>query len=387
MMFSCDPSWLIVRSALALSLVLTGACQVYDPTLVQRDAGAGRCEGRRPPSRPTDADSTESHEVLFGLRDVVLRQSEGRLWTRLGFNLDGYCTGAPDYGHACTTQDRPPSDGEDGIDNVFGERLFPLVNAVVPNLEETARAAQLNGMGLPVLVLREWNGTPNDPRVHVSITQAVVTVPPAEDGAIPDIVINEYRAELPDGSSAPAPRWEGDDYTWVRADTFLAGNPEEPLVYDNNAYVADGVVVVSLPARVEFLFPADEVGVTVRLTGGVATGRISADGRRLEDVVVGGRWSVVDLLRTAENVGVCMGTSEYSVLRSQLESFADVSSEVDADPGVECDAVSIGVGFTGYRLQLGGVAEGRPVESTCNGLMDGGATEADGGVGSLDAGT
>lgn len=366
---------------------------MYDPTLLERDSGprdaGGACEGRRPPPRPTTPDGDSVPDMFFGLRDVVLDQEEGSLWADLGFNLDGYCTARPTFGTECAPgrgATIPPADGNEGIDNVFGEKLFPLVDSVIPGLQETARAAQFEGIGLPVLRLRGWNGQPDDPRVHVTITQAVVTVAPNTDGSRPEIEIVDYTARLPGGGEAPPPVWKGGDYVWVRSDTFLAGNVEEPLVYDDNAYVAGGHVVARLPDRVEILFPADELGVMVRLTGGIAVGRISDDRTRLEDVVVAGRWSLVDLLRTAENVGVCMGTTEYNVLRAQLETMADVRSDVGSGgPGVECDAISVGVGFTGFRLQLGGVADGRPLRSACDSPPDGGAPGEDAGV--PDAGT
>lgn len=370
-----------------LATLLVAGCKVYDPSLLE----GGQCEGRRPPPRPMVADGNDTAEVYFGLRDVVLDQQADGLWARVGFNLDGYCTGSPDWENGCQpiARARPQADGDDGIDNTFGKELFPLVDSVVPGLNETARMSQLKGVGLPILRVRGWNGTRNDPRIHVTITQAVGSVAGNDDGSKPDVVFENHEPRLPNGEPAPEPLWDGNDYTWVRSDTFLAGNPDDPLVYDNNAYVADGVFVMHLPDRVEILFPADDVGVMVRLTGGIATGRLSEDGMRLEDVVVAGRWSIIDLLRTAENVGLCMGTPQYAVLRSRLEAVADVTSEVDPGPGAECDAISIGVGFTGFRMKFGGVTEGRPLASVCDdqGAADGGTNpDEDAGMSTMDGG-
>jgi hypothetical protein len=377
------------RGSLALlaSLLTLGAgCQVYDPSLVRPDGGSqGVCVGRVPPTRPTMPDSASMPDVLFGLRDVVLDQESGDQWADIGFNLDGYCTASPRFAAECRPAEqgtRPRTDGNDGIDNVFGSDLFPLVEASVPgDLEETARAAQRGGVGLPVLRLRNWNGTPNDPRVHVTITQAVFTVPANADGSAREIRVNDFRPELPDGTPAPAPVWDGRDHTYLREDTFFASDPDQPLVFDDNAYVADDTIVVNLPDRVELLFPADGVGVIVRLTGAMAVGRISADRSTIEDVVVSGRWSQLDLLRTAENVGVCMGTGQYDVLRLRLDAIMDVRSQVGSGgPDVECDAISLGVLFTGYRLQWGGLTPGRMLTSVCH-QMDGGMSTLDGGVG------
>lgn len=376
-----DSRWLGPLVALAVA-----GCQVYDPSLVPGDAGgqAGRCEGRRPPPRPTGPDGPDAEEILFGLRDVVLEQESGARWANLGYNLDGYCTGSPDFAFGCTLPPgggRPSQDGEDGIDNVFGKDLFPLVDSVVPGLEESSRELQNEGRGLVVLRIRGWNGLPDDPQVHVTITQSVDTVAAAAGDPVPDVDFVDHQATLPGGELAPSPAWDGNDYTWVRADTFLAGNFDDPLVFDANGYIADDTLVVRLPERVEILFQGIDVGVTVRLTGGIATGRISEDRLRIEDAVVAGRWSVLDLLRTAESVGVCVGSVEYNFLRSRLEAFVDVTSEPIADPGAFCDAISVGVGFAGTRVRFGGVVDGPMPTNSCAAPPDGGVTpEPDAGV-------
>lgn len=374
-----------LAAAAGIGVLLLGGCQVYDASLV----AAGQCDGRRPPPRPTTPDQPDGEELIFGLRDVVLNQETNALWAQLGYDLDGYCTDSPDFALGCELPPgggRPSQDGERGIDNVFGKDLFPLVNGVVPGLEESSRDLQLQGRGLVVVRLKDWNGLPDDPQVHVTITQSVDTVAAAPDAPVPDVTFVDNEAVLGSGDLAPAPAWDGNDYTWVRADTFLAGNFDDPLVYDANAYVTDNTFVVRLPDRVEILFQGIDVGVTVRVTGGIATGRITEDRMRVEDVIVAGRWSVVDLLRTAESVGVCQGSEQYDFLRGRLEALVDVSSDVTAEPGAVCDAISLGVGFTGFRVRLGGVVEGPMPTNTCETPPDGGAPDPDAGSPDPDAG-
>lgn len=364
-----------------------GGCQVYDPSLVGRDAGmdagppfdagpGGPCEGHRPPPRPTSADGADVPEAWYGLRLVVLRQS-GDLWRDIGYNLDGLCTYRPTYATECQpTLPRPETDGTDGIDNVFGGSLFPLVDATVMGLEESARAAQEAG-SLPVLRIRNWNGTPDDPRIEITITQAIDMVPGTGQPSPPaGVTFSDYQAQI-GGTPAAEPVWDGEDFGWMRVDTFLGGNLDQPRVYDDNAYVAGGVIVASLPTNVEILFPAETTGVVVRIAGGIATARIGADGITLEDVVVAGRWRVVDLLSTAENVGVCMGSGEYDLLEARLYQIADVRGEPGTGGmGVPCDAISLGVGFTGTKLRVAGTTLGRPVANVCLTTMDGGVPDA-----------
>ena len=181
-----------------VSAIVATGCIVYDPKLVEggMDAGpptedvgqfdAGPVTSRQPPARPTDPDDgVDMGEVSFGLRMVSLDQGDG--WREIGYDLDNRTTIAPTYDTECIPPGtpRPPGDGADGIDNVFGASLYPLVELTVPGLEMTAREAQESGYGLPVIRITGWNGTPNDSRIRTVITTSVFTT--SAVGAGPDM--------------------------------------------------------------------------------------------------------------------------------------------------------------------------------------------------------
>jgi len=350
-------------------LIMLPSCVLYDPELVGMDAGrdAGMCTTRRPDPRPTNTDGDDVAEVAFGLRQVNLNQ--GSEWESIGYDLDGLCTGSPDYVSECIVRGPRERDGMEGIDNVFGRGLYPLIDVAVPGLEEMAVAAQEEGRGMPVLRVRQWNGTPNDPQVEISIAQAVFgTSLPGSAGMPPEInIISTTEWELPDGMPVPLPVWDGDDFLWLRTDAFLGGNPDDPFIIDRTAYIVDNTFVARLPDRIDIIFPTDDIGVLVRLTNAVATGRLTADGLALDPLVVAGRWRVSDLLSTAQNIGLCRGSDLFRALELQLANIADVLS-MQPDPGapqVDCDAVSIGVTFVGTRAVIAGVTPGLPLSDLC----------------------
>ena len=374
------------------SLLVAGSlagCVVYDPALLQRDAG-GSCHPHHPPERPGGTDGMMPGDVVFGLRDVVLMQTADQA-RMTGFDLDGLCTDNINRATECTPMMGAPVpiDGNDGIDNQFGAVLFPLVNVAVPGLEMRARAAQVAGNGLPLLRMRGWNGTMNDAVVDIVITSAVFSTAGTGTTMPPMVhVTDPMHHTLASGAPLPPPAWDGYDWAWVRDDSFVAGDLEMPLVRDERAYVANGQVVARLPQRVDIVFPTDTVGVLVRLTDAVAVGTLSSDGMMLNNVVVAGRWSIADLLSTAENIGLCRGTGQYNILQSQLARDADLRSTPPApgDPMLSCDAVSLGVGFTGFRMRVAGVTGGLVITNQCatdGGVSDGSMLDA----GASDAGT
>lgn len=392
-------AWGAVGVVGALSSLLSSACVVYDPTLVSdedagpvgmdadNDAGPQLTGSRQPPSRPTDPDDgVDMGERVWGLRQVVLNQ--GDEWVNTGFDLDNLYTQRPGYVSECTpptTSVRPALDGNEGIDNVFGSDLYPLVELTVPGLEMTARMAQEQGYGLPIIRVTGWNGTQNDARIDVVITTSVFMTSAA--GAGPDtppiVDIVSPRDVRIGGSPAPAPAWDGEDWSWVRDDSYVGGDLTRPIIRDDNAYVRDGVFVTRLPSGIDILFPAMDVGILVRLTDAIAVGTLGASGD-LETVTVAGRWSIIDLLSTAENVGICRGTTEYNVLAGQLNRIADLRRQPPdpGDPILDCDALSLGVTFYGSRMRIAGLTPGAPVLNQC--LNDAGVLFQDAGT-SMDA--
>ncbi len=372
----------------------TAGCRVYDPALVGSNMDAGRdappaeCDARVAPPRPTMADTADGPDIAFGMREVLLDQ--GAEWENIGLDIDDYCTVPGSLVGECTSGGPIQRDGLQAIDNVFGSDLYPLVASAVPDLEMRARAAQNEGRGLPILYVRGWNGTPNDPRIDIAIVQSVFSS--SVDGATPDVppevvIRSPIDYELASGGAVPLPVWDGNDWAWVRDDAFLAGDFDQPLIRDDNAYVADGVFVARLPDRIDIIFPTDDVGVLVRLTGATALGELNADGINMDTVTVAGRWSVTDLLSTAENIGICRGSGQYTLLSGQLDRIADVRSMPPprGEPGLTCNAVSIGVTFRGTRMRIApeNITPGLPLVNIC--ATDGGLPR-DAGPSATDAG-
>lgn len=379
-----------VQSAL-IAVALMG-CSVFDPGLVEeleQDAGrdaavvdsgpsdisvadavdvpdddAGTVILSSAPPRP--AVSTEGPDVaeqLYALRDALLNQ-DGDQWRGIGFDLDGRDTTAPDYDVECLPPDvesEPEIDGESGIDNAFSHRLFPLLQLALPGLERSVRDSQAAGIGALLLRVSGFNGTPNDPRIDVSFTQSAGGTSSDEMVSFTDFnLVNEV------GGAAPVPAWDGEDRWWARDDGFFSGEESQPLIRDDNAYVADGRLVMRLPERAQFLFiTGTEVGARVRLTDSTVMVDLR-EGETFGHVVLAGRWSILDLLDTGENIGICMGSTQREIVDSQLLVIADVRSTAGSGgEGVECDAVSIGVTFQAVRGNWAGLGPSVPLPNPC----------------------
>jgi hypothetical protein len=376
-----------MAAALGVALSLAPACSPFDPGLLppEDDTVAVGCTdgSNAPPARPPESSAsdagTDVPDFWVALRDVLLDQGDNQ-WADIGYNIDNRCT---DASNAATTTECIPVegrahevDGTRGIDNSFGHNLFPLLDLAFEGLDLTAIAAELRGLGNPLLRVRGWNGTLNDNRVQIILTQSVFGTP-SNEGAPPDVFVIGSAAFLDAEGTIPAPEpiWDGTDYFWGRDDTFAvpAAAPDldaaTALVVDNNAYVANGLLVATIPDGAEILLVGDGLGTSVRLSGTVATfsiGALKLDGAASTTVTIAGRWGYTDLLRTAESVGVCPSSPTYRTLQTQVTAMQDVLLDPRPDnQGTLCDAVSLGITFEAYPANIGGLALGQDLPNAC----------------------
>ena len=312
---------------------------------VETDAGP---ELRRPPERP-DADTNTAERVSrnWGLLEMVVApEIVGPEFARYGYDLDGVITNSLDT--ASCIGGAVVSDGELGEDNVFAKHLMTSVGEALSryDVQSSARTSLRAGNKVPMIHLEGWNGKADD---------ALVTV---------------WAAVSADFSSTAgdAPVWDGTDVFYPRDESFVEGDLDQPLAVDTAAYVAGNVLVANInDATFQFAWfeGLPEIGVLIRdLT---ITGTIEEDGT-LSDVIFAGRWRTADVLQAFAAAGFCQGTLDYNAIVLVGEQFADVRADSRSDNmGATCDAVSLGVGFTGEPLELGSESHdsGQPTPSPC----------------------
>lgn len=374
----------------AVWLALAG-CSVFDPSLVEeRDGGPVPADGpiadappedvpvvlgrgctepsRLPPTRPSaDTAGEDGPEVVWVLREIDLQQ--GNDWMNIGFDLDNSCTSNILNGSCQPPNDGDPVlDGPFGLDNTFGEEIYPLVEDLDPGLEMSARDSQDSGLGAIVMRVRGWNGTANDNLVEVMLSQTVVGAPYTEgvEEPPPMETNDEFQGHPPgEPENRYIPTYDGNDWFWLRTDAFVANDLERPKLYDDAAYMRDGVLVFSLPDRAEIIFTSTTAGVAVRLTDSTATAQLSADLSRPELVTMAGRWSINDLLDTARALGVCDEDTEFRIFQRALDRHADVRSDPDDSEDLACNAISLGVTLVGYRARIAGMTDGPVLPNLC----------------------
>lgn len=362
--------------ALVVAAGSIAACSVYDPALVadggprvdggpRRDAGpvCTTCPAGRPPARPAGPDG-DGPEAFYALREIQLVQSADR-WRTIGYDLDGLDTqDVSDPVECIPSEGDSETDGEGGVDNAFGHVVTPLLLVVEPQIEREAQRNEETGLGALLLRVTGWSGARNDSQVNVTVTQSVFGTPKVA-GAIPDASVPDGGVDY-DAGVPPLPQWDGDDAWWGRSDSFFGGDVTRPKIVDDNAYVADGTIVMRLPDRREIIFSGDTRGVVFKLTDATLTAHVLDDGDTIDRAILSGRWAANDILDAIPYVNVCPGTTNYTLLQNLLSTSVDVrSTPGSGGDGVMCDALSVGIGFSGLRATWAGTADGFLLQNRC----------------------
>lgn len=390
--YSCEVNSAAKLCTLLLCLQALG-CEAFDASLLE-EVDAATCDLNRPPPRPTEAnDGDDGETYFFAVRDLKIDQRDDR-WATIGYDLDGICSEQPLIPVECRAPAAAAPLSEDGVrgtDNALGKDIIPLLLISFNMIEEELRMIQTQGTGVTLIQITGWNGEDDDPRVEAVLSQSIFGT--SEDPGPFDawsIAGSELRI---DGELHPQPSWDGNDLWWAREDNYLDEDPTKPRVRDDNAYIADRTVVMTLPDRFPIIFGGDMRSAQFFLTDVTATISIAPDKQSVERMIIAGRFSIIDLLSIIGSTGVCPGTDDYRSFERLLELAADIrSTPGTGGPDVSCDALSVGLLYeSGTRAEFGGIAVGLGIPDPCMVEMDGGVGDGgmDGGMDSAmgDGGT
>lgn len=308
------------------------------------DAAPDPCRETNVPERPRPIGDGGSDggdkDVLFALYQVSFGIDGG---LPFGLNLDRRCT-CPGAG-SCTSRggdkcDEPaPDGGPPGVDNAAGTvlRLLRLTGV----LDETTLNQNLEGGG-PGALLRvyDYDGLPDDPYVKVALYASL-------------------------GSERTPTGRPEDRYIVDRASVF-AGDRDQPVSVDVNAYVSGSVLVAKFDFPLVLGGSDSQPPLKADLRSSYVVARIDAASGTLEGVLAG-RWPTTVAIRSVQSFPdpvvdggtLCEGGTAESV-RTLLCGAADIAPSPEGDDkGEICEALSVHVGFRARHASFGTI-EPRP---------------------------
>lgn len=299
-------------------------------------------------------------------RDGTANKVNG--WKQYGYDLDGVASTATSTGLCKPRNNTSPKalypDGNKGIDNSFGKNILTIITSLAS--DASTKVNQGIGEGkFTIMLSMEKLGDGKD-------YSGLVT-------------------KLYGGSDlGSAPKFDGSDMWPVIPElldkdtditTAKVQFPDAYLV--NNTWVSGsqkGQVALNLSVS----------GVTLQLTisSAILSMDLSADHKTATNGTIAGVLPTDELTSELRKVAgsvdpsLCQGNTVDSLI-AQIEQASDIMKDGTQKEGVECDGISIGLGFDGAIVQLGAIGpKAGPKDDPC-GTGAGGGTSSSASTGTM----
>jgi hypothetical protein len=307
-----------------------------DDSSSSSSSGGAAAAGRTPPAAPAGAPATPSTESrTFALNQLFLGET-GRngvalndAWKDYGYNLDGKTT-TKESKDVCQRQSGASSakqeDGKEGIDNAFGRTVLGFILGLLQTPSKTLNDSIKAGT---FTILMDITG----------LTDDAAQTNTGLNGRL--LVGGQYNDD-----TTKKPTFSPTDDWPYRAN---------PIVPIDGAYITNGTFVNgSGGAKVELSL--DFTGAALSLVINRATITFKhAPPNDITDGTISGVINTEDLVTAIEKIAgriseqLC-NSSTLDTTKSTIRQASDIRDDGTNPEGVPCNAISIGLGFTGKRI-------------------------------------
>jgi hypothetical protein len=298
--------------------------------------GGTAAAGRTPPAVPEGATPTTATDSrTFALNQLFLGET-GRngaalkdAWKDYGYNIDGKTT-TKESKDVCQRQGGADSakqeDGKEGIDNAFGRTVLGFILGLVPTPSKTLNDSIQSGGFTILLDVKGLTDSPEQTNTGLSGRLLV-------------------GGEFSDDKTKKPTFTPADDWPY-------RANPIVPI---EGAYINNGVFVNgSSGAKVELSLFIQGVALSLVINRAAITFKHSAPDE-ITDGTISGVINTEDLVSGIEKVAgristqLC-GGSTLDTIKQTIRQASDIRDDGTNAEGVPCNAISIGLGFTGKRI-------------------------------------
>lgn len=319
-------------------------------------------EGRTPPKPPEGAGPGTADKRTFAVSELYLGETDRSknivkdAWKEYGYNLDGLIT-AKDSKDVCTrfqgADSAKQEDGKEGIDNAFGRTILSFILGLVPTPSKTLNDSISGGS---FTILLETTGLSDDPKQSATNLSARLLI---GGGLAKDV--------KPDFASG--------NFDWPYR--------SEPIVPITGAYINNGTWVNGAGgATVQLSLFIQGVALSLSIRRAVITFQHDPATKSINNGTIAGVINREELVSGIEKVAgrisaqLCSG-STLDTIKTTIRQASDIMDDGSNAPGKECNAISIGIGFTGKKVgdPKTVATEGAPPPDPCTNPPTDGGTE------------
>lgn len=328
--------------------------------------GGSTTKGEEPPARPSGMTPGDGQgETVFAISKLYLGDTDrngtvdkANGWKNYGYDLDGHITDCS--GSSCeqvNDQCKPAAggspaiaypDGNNGIDNSFGENILPIILGIASDASS---------------------------RINDSIAQGTFTImiDIAKLGSKSEY--NPLLAKLYGGADLMhPPKFDGTD-KWPLLPELLK-NPSDPSsaqVQFPNSYVTNNTWVSGDPGTVTLKISISGFDLQLDIQHALLSFEMASDHKSASNGTVAGVLDTQQLVTELKQVAgsfdpsLCSGSTIDSIV-NEIEQASDIMKNGTAGSSSDtCDGISIGLGFDAKLVQLGPVApKAMPMPNPCN---------------------
>jgi hypothetical protein len=297
-------------------------------------------------------------------RDNTANKASG--WKQYGYDLDGLASTATSTDLCNPRNNASPKslypDGNNGIDNSFGHNILSIILNIATDASAKVNQGIADGKFTIMLSMDKLGSGANYKAIDTKLYGG---------------------ADL--GS---APKFDGSD-KWPVISELLKVETDitSAKVEFPNAYIVKNTWVSG--SKGEVLLNLSVSGFTLQLpiASAVLTMELSADHKSATNGTIAGILPT-DVLTTelkkiagAFDPTLCKGPTIDSII-SQIEQASDILKDGTQKTGVDCDGISIGLGFDAAIVQLGAIApKAGPKEDPCTTMGTGSSSSSSTGTG------
>lgn len=337
----------IAAMAFFTAVVLTApSCTVMNGVVLRK------CEAKRFPSRPTNADRGGETFV-----SAVLRFDFGSRDNPIGYDLDNVCScylGGPE---SCQNKIANCDLGIDGTDN-SASTLITEFDKLYFDGQLATIAASTAARGRSVLLqVSGYSGEPDDPSVRVSVFPAV-GVEATTDGGVPD-----------GGDVAPNPKGGDRWYRASRGVTLLPGaGVIAKIILDG--YVRNNVLIAQSKDPIPIPFPGT-IDIPIHDLTLVANAERTPEGVVIREGTITGAWNVRDAILGLMNfetrgTPTCKTPIAPLVLPTVVQRVCEAADlHNEGNPKATCNQLSLAMKFSAVPGFLGEVVEAPDATNVC----------------------
>lgn len=298
-------------------------------------SGGAAAAGRQVPAAPSGAaPATLGASKTFAVNQLFLGETgrDGKplkdAWKDYGYNIDGLITAKTDT-NVCQRQGGADSakqeDGKEGIDNAFGRTVLGFILGLVPTPSKTLNDS-INGGSFTILF--DVKGLTEDPAQTNTGLDGRLLV----GGSVP----TGTKVDFASGS-----------FDWP-----YRANPIVPI---QGAYINNGVFVNGAGgAKVELSLFIQGVQLSLVINRAAITFK-HVPPNDIADGTISGVINTEELVTGIEKVAgristqLC-GGSTLDTIKQTIRQASDIRDDGSNAAGVACNAISIGLGFTGKKI-------------------------------------